>query len=90
MSTRTKHTWTFGARFRRRAFGWRSQPATKRIKEAVSEIKKAARKDPVLGGEGAVWFLEKLSPTVGQVDSSSGAIGKPVQCREGFFWRRGP
>ena len=54
MSSGTKHTWTFRARFRRHAFGWRSQPAIKRIKEAVSEIKKAARKDPVLGGEGAV------------------------------------
>jgi hypothetical protein len=59
MSSGTKHTWTFRARFRRHAFGWRSQPAIKRIKEAVSEIKKAARKDPVLGGEEAVLFLEK-------------------------------
>jgi hypothetical protein len=47
MSSGTKHTWTFRARFRRHAFEWRSQPAIKRIKEAVSEIKKAARKDPV-------------------------------------------
>ncbi len=59
MCSGTKHTWTFRARFRRHAFGWRSQPAIKRIKEAVSEIKKAVRKDPVLGGEGAVLFLEK-------------------------------
>jgi hypothetical protein len=42
------HKWTFRARFRRRAFGWRSQPAIKRIKEAVSEIKKVARKHPAL------------------------------------------
>ena len=47
MSSRTKQSWTFRARFRRHAFGWRSQPAIKRIKEAVAEIKKAARKDPV-------------------------------------------
>ena len=33
----------------------------KRIKEAVAEIKKAARKDKVLGAEGAVIFLEKVS-----------------------------
>ncbi len=52
MSSGTKHTWTFRVRFRRRAFGWRSQPAIKRIKKTVSEIKKAARKDPVLGGKG--------------------------------------
>jgi hypothetical protein len=72
------HKWTFRARFRRQAFGWRSQAAIKRIKEAVSEIKKVARKDPVLGGEGAVLFLEKVSPSIEQVDSSSGAIGSAV------------
>ena len=80
MSSGTKHTWTFRARFRRHAFGWRSQPAIKRIKEAVSEIKKVARKDPILGGEGGVLFLEKISPAVEQVDSSSGAIGGTVNC----------
>jgi len=78
MSSGTKHKWAFRTRFRRHAFGWRSQPAIKRIKEAVSEIKKAARKDPVLGGEGAVLFLEKISPAIEQVDSSSGAIGTTV------------
>ncbi len=78
MSSRTKHKWTFRARFRRHAFGWRSQPAIKRVEEAVSEIKKAARKDPVLGAEGAVLFLEKVSPAIEQVDSSSGAIGTAV------------
>ncbi|MDY6953020.1 MAG: hypothetical protein SWE60_16040 [Thermodesulfobacteriota bacterium] len=77
-SSSTKHTWTFRARFRRHAFGWRSQAPIKRIKEAVSEIKKAARKDPVLGAEGAVLFLEKISPAIEQVDSSSGAIGTAV------------
>lgn len=78
MSSSTKHTWTFRARFRRHAFGWRSQPAINRIKEAVSEIKKTARKDPILGGEGAVLFLERVSPAIEQVDSSSGAIGTAV------------
>jgi len=43
------HRWTFRRRFRRHAFGWKSQPAIKRIKEAVSEIKKEAREDPLLG-----------------------------------------
>jgi len=78
MSSATKHKWDFRARFRRNAFGWRSQPALKRIKEAVTEIRKAARKDPVLGAEGAVLLLEKLSPALEQVDSSSGAIGSAV------------
>jgi hypothetical protein len=78
MCPNTKHKWVFRARFRRGAFGWRSQPAIKRIKEAVSEIRKAARKDPVLGAEGAVLFLEKLSAAIENVDSSSGAIGTAV------------
>lgn len=78
MSSDTKHVWAFSARFRRHAFGWRSQAPIGRIKEAVSEIRKAALKDPVLGGEGAVLFLGKLSPAIEQVDSSSGAIGTAV------------
>jgi hypothetical protein len=50
----------------------------KRITEAVAEIKKAARKDKVLGAEGAVIFLEKVSSALENVDSSSGAIGTTV------------
>lgn len=69
------HKWQFAPRFRRHAFGWRSDTPILRIKEAVSEIKSVARKDPVLAAEGAVIFLEKLSPALEQVDSSSGAIG---------------
>lgn len=72
------HKWEFRARFRRHAFGWKSQPAIKRIKEAVSEIKRVARKDKVLAAEGAVLFLEKVSPALEHVDSSSGAIGTAV------------
>lgn len=78
MDTKTAHKWTFVPRFRRNAFGWRSQPALVRIKEAVSEIKKSARKDPVMAAEGAVLFLEKVSPALAHVDSSSGSIGTAV------------
>ena len=70
--------WTFRQRFRCHAFGWRSQPAIRRIKEAVSEIKRVARGDALLAAEGAVSFLERLSPTLEHVDSSSGAIGTAV------------
>lgn len=78
MAKTTAHKWTFRARFRRQAFGWQSQPAIKRIREAVSEIKKVNRSDPKLAAEGAVLFLEKISPAIEQVDSSSGAIGSAV------------
>ncbi len=72
------HAWAFKPRFRRHAFGWRSQPAVQRVKEAVTEIRKVARKDPVLAAAGAVIFLERVSPALEQVDSSSGAIGSAV------------
>lgn len=57
-----RHKWEFKPRFRRGAFGWKSQPAFSRIKEAVSEIKKVARKDSALAAEGAVTFFERRSP----------------------------
>jgi hypothetical protein len=78
MRSRERHPWQFARRFRRNAFGWRSQPAIHRVREAVSEIKKVARRDPVLGADGAVLFLEKVSPALEHVDSSSGAIGAAV------------
>jgi len=78
MAMAEKHRWAFASRFRRGAFGWRSQPAVQRVREAVSEVKKVARKDPVLAGEGAVLFLEKVSPALERVDSSSGAVGRAV------------
>lgn len=70
--------WQFSARFRRNAFGWKSDTPIQRIKEAISEIKLVAKKDPVLAAEGAVTLLEKLSPALEQVDSSSGALGSAV------------
>jgi hypothetical protein len=70
--------WQFKARFRRHAFGWRSRPAVQRVREATTEIRKAARQDPVLAAEGAVTLLERLSPALEHVDGSSGAIGTAV------------
>jgi tetratricopeptide (TPR) repeat protein len=72
------HKWTFAPRFRRHAFGWRSQPAVQRVREATAEIQKVAKKDPARAAAGAVLFLEKVSPALEQVDSSSGAIGTAV------------
>lgn len=72
------HKWEFKPRFRRNAFGWRSQPAIQRVKQAVAEIKKVGRSDRVRAAEGAVILLERLSPALEQVDGSSGAIGTAV------------
>jgi hypothetical protein len=78
MAKADAHKWEFKARFRRHAFGWKSQPAVTRIKQAVAEIKKVAKKEPVLAAEGAIVFLERVSPALEHVDSSSGAIGTAV------------
>jgi hypothetical protein len=78
MTKAEAHKWEFKARFRRHAFGWKSQPAITRVKQAVAEIKKVAKKEPALAAEGAVTLLERLSPALERVDSSSGSIGTAV------------
>ncbi len=78
MARAQKHKWIFQARFRAHAFGWKSQPAITRVREAVSEIKKVARKDPILGAEGAVLFLQRVSAALERIDSSSGSMGTAV------------
>ena len=70
----TSYAWAFRTSLRRNAFGWRgTRKAIERLSEAVGEIERMARTDPALAGEGAVLLLEKLSPAVNQIDSSSGA-----------------
>lgn len=75
----TPAEWQFPAHFRRGCFGWKgSRLAIQRIKQAVGEITRAARRDPELGAEGAIRLIEKLSPALERVDSSSGALGNAV------------
>ena len=79
MSKSDKHKWIFSVRFRTGAYSWKaSRLACQRLREAVSEIQKAAKKDPVLGAEGAIRLMEKLWPALEHVDSSSGALGSAV------------
>ena len=75
---RPERKWQFKTRFRRHAFGWKSQPAIERVRQAVTEIKQVARTEPIEAAEGAVTFIERLSPALENVDSSSGAIGTAV------------
>jgi hypothetical protein len=56
-------------------------PAIQRVKEAVSEIKRVARKDKMRAAEGAVLFLEKMSPALENVDSSSAATSSAASPR---------
>jgi len=74
-----KHKWIFPARFRTGAYSWKaSRLAGQRLREAVSEIKKVARKDPVHAAEGAIRLMEKLWPALEHIDTSSGALGSAV------------
>ena len=57
------HKWAFRSRFRRHAFGWRSQTPIRRIKEAVSEIKRVARKDAVVAAAYGVVDAPELVAT---------------------------
>ncbi|MBC7378447.1 MAG: hypothetical protein H7346_13580, partial [Burkholderiaceae bacterium] len=72
----TSHPWAFRARFKRGGFGWSgTKKAMERMSEALTEIEGIARFDPALAGEGAVILLEKLSPALSDIDSSSGSLG---------------
>lgn len=72
----TAHRWQFPSRIRPNTFSWRSSPtAAARIKGAVAEIKSVSRNDPAAAAEGAIRLIERLSPALEHVDSSSGALG---------------
>jgi len=79
MTKSPKHKWIFLARFRAGVYSWKSSRlACQRLREAVVEIKKVAKKEPLLAAEGAVRLMEKLWPALEHVDSSSGALGSAV------------
>jgi hypothetical protein len=75
-----RQKWTFLARFRANAYGRRgSSLAIRRLREAVCEIIKVARTDPVQSTEGAIGLIERLWPALQGIDTSSGALGNGVQ-----------
>src|SRR5260370_15925406 len=78
-SKNSAHKWLSPTRIRTNAFSWKSsRVAVQRIKEAVGEIVSIARHDAILAAEGAVRLVERLSPALEHVDSSSGALGSAV------------
>lgn len=79
MSKKPKHKWKFKPRFRREAYGWKgSTLAAKRLKEALSEIKKIAKTDAMTAAEGAVDLMERIWPAFEHIDTSTGALGNAV------------
>lgn len=78
-SMRTTHKWQFKSRFRAGAYGWKgTRLASQRLREAVSEIEKVAKSDPVEAADGVVAMVERIWPALEHVDSSSGALGTAV------------
>lgn len=74
-----KQPWVFKSHFRSKAYGWKgSSLAIKRLKEAVSEIKKVSRTDAVVAADGAVFLFERFWPALEHIDTSSGALGGAV------------
>jgi hypothetical protein len=70
------HKWTFKSRFRSGAYGWHgTKLASQRMKEAVREIKKAAKTDSALAGEGCIELMARLYPACQYIDTSSGSFG---------------
>jgi hypothetical protein len=79
VKSKSAHKWQFPTRIRPNAFSWKSsRVAVQRVKEAVAEIAGVARHDAITAAEGAVRLIERLSPALEQVDSSSGALGSAV------------
>lgn len=71
-----KHSWKFKSHFRREAYSWKGTSlASKRMREAVSEIKKVSKNDASLAGGGVIELFVRLYPALMQIDSSSGALG---------------
>jgi hypothetical protein len=79
MASKSVHKWEFPTRIRPNAFSWKSsRVAVQRIKEALGEIQSVAHHDAVAAAEGAVRLIERLSPALEHVDSSSGSLGSAV------------
>ncbi|MGZ8236466.1 MAG: hypothetical protein ACXWTY_01160 [Methylobacter sp.] len=85
----TAHKWQFAAHFRYHAFGWQSDKPIQHIKEALSEIKRVAKKEPELAAAGAVLFLEKISPAIEQPPPSPRA-DSPHRKQTARVYRRQP
>lgn len=79
MKMTPSHKWTFKTRLRSGAYGWKASAlASKRLKEAVREIKSAAKSDLVLAGDGIVTLIERIWPSLQDIDTSSGSLGSAV------------
>lgn len=62
------------------AYSWKSSAkAIERLKSASSEIRAAARVDPVTAAEGVIALAQRIWPAFEHIDTSSGALGTAVR-----------
>jgi len=73
----TVHKWLFASSFRYHGFTLTDNPVPN-IKEALTEIRLVCKSRPELAAHGAVLFLEKISPAIELVDSTSPILHKAV------------
>ncbi|CAK0747473.1 conserved hypothetical protein [uncultured Gammaproteobacteria bacterium] len=80
------HSWEFKARFRAGVYSWRSSDlAAKRLKEAVSEIKKVAKSQPLVAAEGIIGLFARIWPAFQNIDTSSGRLGGAINKAVGLL-----
>ena len=74
-----KHRWAFKRYIKPNSFSWKSSSlARKRLKEALSEIKKVTKTDSRIAAYGIVDLAERIWPSFQDIDTSSGALGTAV------------
>lgn len=79
MSKSGKRQWGFKPKFRAGLYSWKgSAKATKNLRAAVSEIRKAYKTEPLEAVEAAVYLMGRFWPAFQDIDGSSGALGKAV------------
>jgi hypothetical protein len=80
MAKVSKHKWAFKPRFRAGLYSWNgSAKATKNLRAAVAEIRKAYKADPLDAVDAAVYLMGRFWPAFQDIDSSSGALGGGAQ-----------
>jgi len=76
---KSSYSWNFKSYFKSNAFSWRgSKLASKRIKEALSEVSKENKRDQYLAAEGAIYLMSRFWPAFQHIDTSSGQLGSAV------------
>lgn len=79
MAKHSKPKWKFKPSFRTGLYSWNgTAKATKNLRAAVSEIRKAYKSNPLDAVDAAIYLMEQLWPATQHIDTSSGSLGSAV------------